>query len=99
MGANVTLYPQNLRQDVANDINRMARHSKANDSFHGWDFLALANFMLRQRSVFSCSNYILLLTSLEASTLRSEQSRDNGESPRVKDDNAVDVCSYFFGRS
>lgn len=62
MGANVTLYPQGLRQHEADKINRMVRHPKANDLFHGWDFLALANFMLNQRSLSFHSNHTLLLT-------------------------------------
>lgn len=71
MEANMILYPQKLRQFEADKINRMVRHHKANDSFNGWDFLALANLMLSQRSLSIRSNHIISLTCMKASAICS----------------------------
>lgn len=59
---NINSYPQRLRQDTADNINKMVRQRKADDSFHGWDFLALANLIIYQRFSSSylrhtCANF------------------------------------------
>lgn len=50
---NIASYPQYLRQRAADNINKMARQRKADDSFHGWDFLALANLIIYNKFVIS----------------------------------------------